>query len=141
MFIHKFVLFTIIILFSISNYAYSNERKLDKNQFQTTVAGNQQKLSIRHKMIGIDRNYKVEFIVYHKNEGKKYYANIFVVKNNWGKVFFPKDFRTKDGSKVKSFPNGGKFIWNAIVEDEIVLNGSFITSISLFNSKVDLRKY
>lgn len=138
--IMKFNITLTFVLFIFSNLSFADQ-KLDRNQFQTTIGGNQQKLSIRHKMIGQNRDYKAEFIVYNRNNKEKYFANIFVIKNNWGEVFFPKDFRKIDGSKVKVFPNGGDFIWNCIVEGEIVLNGSFITSISLFNSKVDLRKY
>ena len=136
----KLNILLIFYSFIFSNLSFADQ-KLDRNQFQTTIGGNQQKLSIRHKMIVQNRDYKAEFIVYNRNNKEKYFANIFVIKNNWGDVFFPKDFRKTDGSKVKVFPNGGDFIWNCIVEGEIVLNGSFTTSMHLFDVNVDLRKY
>ncbi len=116
----------------------ASETKLPDGQWQTTFGGFQQKLSVRHKMIGVSRNYKAEFIVYNQETKETYFADILVKTDDWGRVFFPDDFRKRDGSTIYGL-DGGEFIWNCIVEGDVVVDGMFSISTSLFDS-MDLRK-
>ena len=131
------ILLILIILSSIS-YSLATETKLPDAQWQSSMGGSKQMLSVRHKMIGVSRNYKAEFIVYHKDTKETYYSNILVKKAEWGNVLFPDDFRKKDGSKIFSTLRGN-FIWNCIVEGDMVLDGTFSFKSSLFD-KNDIRK-
>ena len=128
----------ILILLSSNSYLLATETKLPDGQWQSSMGGSKQKLSVRHKMIGVSRNYKAEFIVYNKDTKETYYSNILVKKAEWGNVLFPDDFINKDGSKIYSLI-GGNFIWNCIVEGDVVVDGTFSFNTSLFD-KNDIRK-
>jgi len=135
-----FILFIFLWLGNNSN-AYSEPTPLPSNQWQSTTGGNQQKLSIRHKMIvgqQNERDYEAQFIVYNKDAKEKYTKTISVKKDNWGRVYFPDDFLNEDGSQIKT--SGGNYIWNVVVENEVVVFGSFSNSIYLFDKKIDLRE-
>ena len=84
----------------------ATETKLPDGQWQSSMGGSKQMLSVRHKMIGVSRNYKAEFIVYNKDTKETYYSNIIVKQAEWGNVLFPDDFRKKDGSKFNSIFKG-----------------------------------
>ena len=127
----------ILILLSSNSYLLATETKLPDGQWQSSMGGSKQMLSVRHKMIGVSRNYKAEFIVYNKDTKETYYSNILVKQADWGNVLFPDDFRKKDGSKFSSIFKGN-FIWNCIVEGDVVVDGTFSFNTSLFN-KNDIR--
>ena len=133
----RLILF-IIVLLSSNSYLLATETKLPDGQWQSSMGGSKQMLSVRHKMIGVSRNYKAEFIVYNKDTKETYYSNILVKKAEWGNVLFPDDFRKKDGSKFSSIFKGN-FIWNCIVEGDVVVDGTFSFKSSLFD-KNDIRK-
>ena len=57
----------------------ATETKLPDDQWQCSMGGSKQMLSVRHKMIGASRNYKAEFIVYNKDTKETYYSNIFTL--------------------------------------------------------------
>ena len=99
--------------------------------------GSKQLLSVRHKMIGVSRNYKAEFIVYNKDTKETYYSNIIVKQAEWGNVLFPDDLE-KGWFKIYSIFKGN-FIWNCIVEGDVVVDGTFSFNTSLFD-KNDIRK-
>ena len=132
----RLILFIIVIL-SSNSYLLATEPKLPDGQWQSSMGGSKQLLSVRHKMIGVSRNYKAEFIVYNKDTKETYYSNIIVKQAEWGNVLFPDDFRKKDGSKFSSIFKGN-FIWNCIVEGDVVVDGTFSFNTSLFD-KNDIR--
>jgi len=125
--------------------AYSQEARLPSDQWQTAVGGNQQKLTIRHKMFvnkENERDYEAAFIVYEKNTKEKYTKTILVKTNKLGSVYFPDDFLNEDGTEISnsSLIAGGDYIWNGVVENELVVWGSFSISIHSFDIKIDLRE-
>ena len=128
----------LIVLLSSNSYLLATETKLPDGQWQSSMGGSKQMLSVRHKMIGVSRNYNAEFIVYNKDTKETYYSKILVKQAEWGNVLFPDDFRNKDGSKIYSL-FGGNFIWNCIVESDVVVDGTFSFKSSLFD-KNDIRK-
>ena len=138
----RIILF-IIVLLSSKPYLLAAETKLPDNQWQSSMGGSKQMLSIRHKMIGVSRSYKAEFIVYNNDTNEIYYSDIIVKQADWGEVLFPDDFRNKDGSIIYSITNGekfgGNFIWNCIVEGDVVVDGTFSFQSSLFHN-IDIRK-
>ena len=128
----------LIVLLSSNSYLLATETKLPDGQWQSSMGGSKQMLSVRHKMIGVSRNYNAEFIVYNKDTKETYYSKILVKQAEWGNVLFPDDFRNKDGSKIYSL-FVGYFIWNCIVESDVVVDGTFSFKSSLFD-KNDIRK-
>ena len=128
----------ILILLSSNSYLLATETKLPDDQWQSSMGGSKQMLSVRHKMIGASRNYKAEFIVYNKDTKETYYSNIIVKQADWGNVLFPDEFKNKDGSKIYSILKGN-FIWNCVVEGDVVVDGTFSFKSSLFD-KIDIRK-
>ena len=128
----------ILILLSPNSYLLANKTKLPDGQWQSSMGGSKQMLSVRHKMIGVSRNYEAEFIVYNKDTKETYYSNILVKQADWGNVLFPDDFINKDGSKIYSLL-GGNFIWNCVVEGDVVVDGTFSFKSSLFENN-DIRK-
>ena len=129
--VRAFILFIFLWLGMNAN-AYSEQTRLPSGQWQSTFGGNQQKLSIRHKMLVNKENvrdYEAKFIVYNKNTKRKYTKTILVKKNSWGEVYFPKDFLEEYGQIE------GNYIWNAVVENEVVVFGSFSVSINVFDKE------
>ena len=140
------IILLLIFFWSMNNFtAYSQEARLPSDQWQTSVGGNQQKLTIRHKMFvnkENERDYEAEFIVYEKNTKEKYTKTILVKTNKLGSVYFPDDFLNEDGTEISnsSLVAGGDYIWNGVVENELVVWGSFSISIHSFDIKIDLRE-
>ena len=129
-----------MILFTLQLKAI--ETKLPDHQWQSSLGGSKQMLSVRHKMLGTNRNYKAEFIVYNTDTKESYSSNILVNTDDWGEVLFPDDFKKSDGSIIYSIrvgeKFGGSFIWNCIVESDVVVGGTFSFKSSL-DDTVDLR--
>jgi len=51
------------------------------------------------------------------------------------------DFKNLDGSNLSFYSDDGNFIWNCIVEDEVVIDGEFSFSSKLIGeTKYDLRE-
>lgn len=118
--------------------SYSEPTPLPSGQWQSSSGGNQQLLSIRHKMlVENERDYEAQFIVYNKDTKEKYTETILVKKDNWAEIYFPKDFSDVNSWELLS---GGNFIWNVVVENEVVIYGSFSISINLSDEKIDLRE-
>ena len=138
----KIIISTFIISIVSLNFVFSDETKLPPSQFQTSLGGSQQMLSVRHKMIGVkERPYKATFVVHNTDNEETYYSDLIVEGSNWGRVIFPDDFKNLDGSKLSFYSDDGNFIWNCIVEDEVVIDGEFSFSSKLFGeTKQDLRK-
>ena len=136
----KFLISTFVIFIFSVNFVFSNETKLPPSQFQTSMGDFQKKLHVRHKMLGVkERSYKAKFVVHNLDNKETYYSDIIVVKDKWGEVTFPEDFFNLDGSKLSFYYQSGNFIWNCIVEGDIVIDGSFSFSSSEFDKKHDLR--
>ena len=127
----RIFLLLLILLFA-NSYLIAAEPKLPNNQWQTSFGGSKQILSVRHKMIGVNRNYNAQFIVLNTNTKETYYSDILVKGAEWGEVIFPDDFRKKDGSMIYNVENDEKYIWNCIVDGDIVVDGTFSFSSSLF---------
>ena len=138
----KIIISTFIISIVSLNFVLSDETKLPPSQFQTSFGGSQQMLSVRHKMIGVkERPYKATFVVQNTENKNTYYSDLIVEGSNWGRVIFPDDFKNLDGSKLSFYSDDGNFIWNCIVEDEVVIDGEFSFSSKLIGeTKHDLRK-
>ena len=130
----RLILF-IIVLLSSKSYLLASETKLPDHQWQSSMGGSKQMLSVRHKMLGTNRNYKAEFIVYNTDTRESYSSNILVNTDDWGEVLFPDDFKKSDGSIIYSIrvgeKFGGNFIWNCIVEGDVVVGGTFSFKSSL----------
>ena len=130
----RLILF-IIVLLSSKSYLLASETKLPDHQWQSSMGGSKQMLSVRHKMLGTNRNYKAEFIVYNTDTRESYSSNILVNTDDWGEVLFPDDFKKSDGSIIYSIrvgeKFGGNFIWNCIVEADVVVGGTFSFKSSL----------
>ena len=138
--------FRFIILLSLSTFVIDINADTELESFtsktwQTSTAGNQKRLSIRNKYsISDEEYYEARFVVYDKDSKKIYTTTIMVEQMEWGDVYFPKDFFKKDGSKIKdtdSFDNSD-YIWNGVVENKIVVYGSFSFSSSVFDEKIEL---
>ena len=138
----KIIISTFIISIVSLNFVFSDETKLPPSQFQTSLGGSQQMLSVRHKMIGVkERPYKATFVVHNTDNEETYYSDLIVEGSNWGRVIFPDDFKNLDGSRLSFYSDDGNFIWNCIVEDEVVIDGEFSFSSKLIGeTKHDLRK-
>ena len=138
----KIKISTFIISIVSLNFVLSDETKLPPSQFQTSLGGSQQILSVRHKMIGVkERPYKATFVVQNTENKNTYYSDLIVEGSNWGRVIFPDNFKNLDGSKLSFYSDYGNFIWNCIVEDEVVIDGEFSFSSKLIGeTKHDLRK-
>ena len=137
----KIIISTLIISIASLNFVFSDETKLPPSQFQTSMGGFQKKLTVRHKMIGVkERSYKAKFVVHNLDKKETYYSDINVIKDLSGEVIFPDDFLNLDGSKLFFRYQSGNFIWNCIVEGDVVIDGSFSFSSSEFDKKHDLRK-
>ena len=138
----KIIISTFIISIVSLNFVLSDETKLPPSQFQTSLGGSQQMLSVRHKMIGVkERPYKATFVVHNTDNEETYYSDLIVEGSNWGRVIFPDDFKNLDGSRLSFYSDDGNFIWNCIVEDEVVIDGEFSFSSKLIGeTKHDLRK-
>jgi len=140
------IILLLIFFWSMNSFtAYSQEARLPSDQWQTTVGGNQQKLTIRHKMFvnkENERDYEATFIVYEKNTREKYTKTILVKTDKSGSVYFPDDFLNEDGTEisVSSLIAGGDYIWNGVVENEVAVWGSFSISVHTFDIKIDLRE-
>ena len=139
----KIIISTFIISIVSLNFVLSDETKLPPSQFQTSFGGSQQMLSVRHKMIGVkERPYKAKFVVHNTDNEETYYSDLIVEGSNWGRVIFPDDFKNLDGSKLSFYSDGGNFIWNCIVEGDVVIDGEFSFSSNLIigDTKYDLRE-
>ena len=139
----KIIISTFIISIVSLNFVLSDETKLPPSQWQTSLGGSQQMLSVRHKMIGVkERPYKATFVVHNTDNEKTYYSDIIVEGSNFGEVIFPDDFKNLDGSKLSFYSDGGNFIWNCIVEGDVVIHGEFSFSSNLIigDTKYDLRE-
>ena len=139
----RIIISTFIISIVSLNFVLSDETKLPPSQFQTSFGGSQQMLSVRHKMIGLkERPYKATFVVQNTENKNTYYSDLIVEGSNWGRVIFPDDFKNLDGSKLSFYSDDGNFIWNCIVEDEVVIDGKFSFSSNLIigDKKYDLRE-
>ena len=138
----KIIISTFIISIVSLNFVLSDETKLPPSQFQTSLGGSQQMLSVRHKMIGVkERPYKATFVVHNTDNEETYYSDLIVKGSNWGRVIFPDDFKNLDGSKLSFYSDGGNFIWNCIVEGDVVIDGEFSFSSKLIGeTKHDLRE-
>ena len=68
-------------------------------------------------------------------------SDLLVEGSNFGEVIFPDDFKNLDGSKLSFYSASGNFIWNCIVEGDVVIDGEFSFSSKLFigETKYDLR--
>ena len=135
------ILFSLFIL-GIDVNAHQEQKSLPSGQWQSSSGGTQQELTIRHKMIVSEldeRNYIAEFIVYNKDTKEKYTKTTLVEKDKWEEVYFPSDFVKKDGTKIPTI-TGGDYIWNAVVENQVVVYGSFSFSTTLFDKKIDIRQ-
>ena len=137
------VLLFLITLLSTQLNLHATETKLADNQWQSSMGGSKQMLSVRHKMLGADREYKAEFIVYNKDTEEAYFSDILVNTDNWGRVLFPDDFKKSDGSTIYSIrvgeKFGGNFIWNCLVEGDIVVGGTFSLKSAL-DEIIDIRE-
>ena len=134
---------SITLILFLSSPVFSNETKLPPSQFQTSFGGSQQMLSVRHKMIGVkERPYKAKFVVHNMDNEETYYSDLIVKGSNWGRVIFPDDFKNLDGSKLYFYSDGGNFIWNCIVEGDVVIDGefSFLSNLIIGETKYDLRE-
>ena len=139
----KIIISTFIISIVSLNFVLSDETKLPPSQFQTSFGGSQQMLSVRHKMIGVkERPYKATFVVHNTDNEETYFSDIIVKGSNWGGVIFPDDFKNLDGSKLSLYSDGGNFIWNCIVEGDVVIDGefSFFNKLFIGETKYDLRE-
>ena len=108
-----------------------------------------QDLSIRNKLLNNETSYEAIFTVLDHETEEKYTATITVKGDDWGTVFFPDNFKNKQGNifRYGSYYIGqlhnadnlvyGKFSWNCIVEDYLVGNGSFY--LGVYDEKIDLR--
>ena len=139
--------FRFIILLSLSTFVIDINADTELESFtsktwQTSTAGNQKRLSIRNKYsISDEEYYEARFVVYDKDSKKIYTTTIMVEQMEWGDVYFPKDFFKKDGSKLNTYKEGlgnGDYIWNGVVENKIVVYGSFSFSGSVFDEKIEL---
>ena len=104
------LLLFIIVLLSFTSHLKATETKLPDHQWQSFMGGSQQILSVHHKMIGVNRNYKAEFIVHNKDAKEIYYADLLINSDDWGRVLFPDDFRKRDESSIWNLHKGGNFI-------------------------------
>ena len=138
----RFIILLSLFILVIDVNAYQEQKSLPSDQWQSSIGGTQQILTIRHKMLVSEldeRNYSAEFIVYNKDTKEKYTKTILVEKDKWGEVYFPSDFVKKDGTKIPTI-TGGDYIWNAVVENQVVVYGSFSFSTTLFDKKIDIRQ-
>ncbi|MEE2694487.1 MAG: hypothetical protein VX884_03280 [Pseudomonadota bacterium] len=119
-----------ILLFSPQGK--TEQAKLPYDYWQTTYGVDLVRtLAVRNKMA--ERDYTAEFIVYDTGHKKTYTATIEVETDDFPKVLFPYDFRQTDGSGVWGLKDvdddpdrkEGNYIWNCIVEGEVVLSGPF----------------
>ncbi|MDA9109443.1 hypothetical protein N9K05_03325 [Woeseiaceae bacterium] len=130
-------------MLSLSTFVIDINADTELESFwQTSTAGNQKRLSIRNKYsISDEEYYEARFVVYDKDSKKIYTTTIMVEQMEWGDVYFPKDFFNKDGSKLNTINEGignGDYIWNGVVENKIVVYGSFSFSGSVFDEKIEL---
>ena len=134
------------ILF-FSSQGVTEQAKLPYDYWQTTHGADfVRTLAVRNKMA--ERDYTAEFIVYDTGHKKTYTATIEVEADDFPEVLFPYDFRQVDGSEVWGLKGvdddpdtkEGNYIWNCIVEGEVVLSGSFSYSDTLSrDNRIDLR--
>ena len=94
-----------------------------------------QDLSIRNKLLNSETSYEAIFTVLDHETEEKYTATITVKGDDWGTVFFPDNFKNKQGNMVRLAY--GEFSWHCIVEDYLVGNGSFYFGV--YDEKIDLR--
>jgi len=139
--VFRFIIFLSLFTFVIDTNADPELESFTSKTWATTNEGNQKRLSIHNKYsISDEEYYEAQFIVYNKDSKKKYTTTIMVEQMEWGDVYFPKDFFKKDGSKIKdtdSFDNSD-YIWNGVVENKIVVYGSFSFSSSVFDEIIEL---
>ena len=130
-----------------SSQGETEQAKLPYDYWQTTHGADfVRTLAVRNKMA--ERDYTAEFIVYDTGHKKTYTATIVVEADDFPKVVFPYDFRQVDGSEVWGLKDvdddpdtkAGNYLWNCIVEGEVVLSGSFSYSDTLRrDNRIDLR--
>ena len=137
----RLIISKIIISIISVTFASADEAKLPLSQFQTTAGEFQKVLAVRNQMVGIEkRSYQAKFIVHNADHNETYYSEITVVNDEFGKVIFPDDFKYLNGSELFYYRNGGNFIWNCIVDGDVVIDGSFSFSSTEFDNQHDLRE-